>query len=277
MSTDSVRVGARVGRVVALWRYPVKAMAGDEISEAELSWHGVAGDRRWGFVREGGEHGGFPWLTIRDLPAMARYRPRLVDAARPDRSPVVVTTPSGAELDVADPALAAELGGRALKLDRGAFDALPLSLITTQSVAALGTMAGRPLDVRRFRPNLLVEAEGEAQGEGFPEEAWIGCILRVGDALLRVDRRDRRCVVVNVDPATAERNPVVLRTIARHRQAQVGVYGSTVRPGRVAVGDAVLVHGVLDDLDDLRGQSQGGGAQSSATGTRSTVMPESSV
>jgi MOSC domain-containing protein len=258
VGTDPVRVGAAIGRVVGLWRYPVKAMAAEAAGEAEVSWHGLAGDRRWGFVREGRERGGFPWLTIRDLPAMARYRPRLADPARPDRSPVLVTTPSGAELDVADPALAAELGAelaadlvadlgeqspvRALKLDRGTFDALPLSLVTTQSLATLGTWAGRPLAVGRFRPNVLVEAEGD----GFPEEAWVGCTLRVGGALVRVDRRDKRCVVVNVDPATAERDPIVLRTIARQRKAHFGVYGSTARPGRVAVGDAVVVHELTD-------------------------------
>lgn len=243
MGTGPVRVGAAIGRVVGLWRYPVKAMAGEAVGEAEVSWHGLAGDRRWGFVREGRERGGFPWLTIRDLPAMARYRPRLADPARPDRSPVVVTTPSGVELDVADPALAAELGaGLALKLDRGTFDALPLSLVTTQSLATLGTLAGRPLAVGRFRPNLLVEADGD----GFPEEAWVGCTLRIGGAFVRVDRRDKRCVVVNVDPATAERDPVVLRTIARQRRAHFGVYGSTARPGRVAVGDTVVVHELTD-------------------------------
>jgi uncharacterized protein YcbX len=216
------------------------------VGEAEVSWHGVVGDRRWGFVREGRERRGFPWLTIRDLPVMARYRPRLAEPARPDRSPVVVTTPSGVELDVADPALAAELGaGLALKLDRGTFDALPLSLITTQSLATLGTLAGRPLAVGRFRPNLLVDA-AEASGDGFPEEAWVGCTLRVGGALVRLDRRDKRCVVVNVDPATAERDPVVLRTIARQRQTHFGVYGSTARPGRVAVGDTVVVHELTD-------------------------------
>ena len=235
------------GSVAQLWRYPVKSMAGEHLESVDVSWHGLAGDRRWGFVREGREHGGFPWLTIRDRPDMARYQPRLADPARPDRSPVVVTTAPGIELDVADPALAAELGARALKLDRGAFDALPLSLVTTQSVAALGTLAGRPLTVGRFRPNLLVDAGGD----GFPEEAWVGCTLRVGEALLRVDRRDRRCDVDDVDPATGERDPdpVVLRAITRHRRAQLGVYGSTVRPGRVAVGDAVVVHDLHDVLD----------------------------
>lgn len=243
MGGSFVGVGAEVGRVAAVWRYPVKSMAPDAVESTEVSWHGVAGDRRWAFLREPGEHGehgGFPWLTIRDRPDMVRYRPRFGDPTRPNASPVLVATPAGAELDVTDPVLATELGGgvRALKLDRGTFDALPLSLITTQSVGGLGTLAGRPLDVGRFRPNLLIAAPGTS---AFPEEDWIGCTLRIGDAVVRVDGRDQRCVVVNVDPTTATRDPIAFRTIARCRKARLGVYATTARPGRVAVGDLVVV------------------------------------
>jgi len=251
MDGSHVGVGTEVGRVAAVRRYPVKSMAADAVPSAEVSWHGLAGDRRWAFVRARGEGSGFPWLTIRDRPDMVRYRPRLGDPERPNASPVVVTTPTGAELDVTDPALAAELGDgvRALKLDRGTFDALPLSLITTQSAGGLGVLAGRSLDVRRFRPNLLIEA---TDGTAFPEEDWVGCTLRIGEALIRVDARDRRCVVVNVDPTTAERDPMVLRTVARHREARLGVYGTTARPGRVAVGDPVLVAALPDVAGDDR-------------------------
>ena len=240
MGGSPVGVGAEVGRVAAVWRYPVKSMAPDAVPRAEVSWHGVAGDRRWAFVRDRGAGSGFPWLTIRERPDMVRYQPRFGDPDRPDASPVVVTAPTGAELEVTDPALAAELGGgvRALKLDRGTFDTLPLSLISTQSVGGLGDLAGQPVDVGRFRPNLLIDAPG---GAAFPEEDWIGCTLRIGDALVRLDGRDQRCVVVNVDPTTAARDPLVFRTIARHRKARLGVYATTVRPGRVAVGDPVVM------------------------------------
>lgn len=243
MSGSLVSVGAEVGRVAALFRYPVKSMAPEVVASAAVSWHGVAGDRRWGFARERSAQSGFPWLTIRDCPEMVRYRPRLADPERPDTSSVLVTTPAGVELDVSDPALAADLGDgvRALKLDRGTFDAMPLSLITTQSAGGLAALAGRPLDTRRFRPNLVLDAP-DAPGPGtFPEEGWIGCTLRIGDALVRVDGRDQRCVVVNVDPATAARDPAVFRTIARHRQARLGAYATTARPGRIQVGDPVTV------------------------------------
>jgi uncharacterized protein YcbX len=183
---------------------------------------------------------GFPWLTIREMPEMGLYRPRFAEPERPDGSATLVRTPSGAELDVVDPALAAELGygARVIKQDRGVFDTLPLSLITPQTLAGLGARVGSPLDVQRFRPNLLIEAP---DGGPFPEDAWVGSVLRIGGARLRVDKRDQRCVVVNVDPVTSRSDPAVLRAIARQREACLGVYGSTVQPGRVKLGDEVVL------------------------------------
>jgi len=227
-----------VGRVAALWRYPVKSMGAEPLAEIEVSWHGFAGDRRWAFVRDGLERSGFPWLTIRERSNLCHYLPSFVDPSKPDASRSVVRTPSGDELDVSDPALAAELGEgvRVIKQNRGVFDAAPLSLISTQSVAALGALAGDELDPLRFRPNLLVEAS-----EPFEEETWVGSVLRVGGMRMRVDRQDERCVVVTVDPVTSERNPAVLRAIAQQRDNCAGVYGSPVSPGLVTVGDPVVL------------------------------------
>ncbi|HET9769210.1 MAG TPA: MOSC N-terminal beta barrel domain-containing protein [Thermoanaerobaculia bacterium] len=232
--------GRPVGRVVGLWRYPVKSMAGETLAAAEVSWHGIAGDRRWAFIRDGVVQSGFPWLTLRERGDMVHYRPSLLEPARPDQSPTVVQTPAGVTFDVAAPALAAELGAgvRVIKQDRGVFDTMPLSLITTQTIARLGAMVGAELDVRRFRPNVLVEAADETP---FAEDAWVGCVLRIGSLRMRVDKRDGRCAVVTIDPTTTERNPAILRTIARDRQGCLGVYGSTVEPGRTAVGDAVVI------------------------------------
>jgi uncharacterized protein YcbX len=234
--------GVQVGRVVGLWRYPVKSMAGEALDEVGVSWHGVAGDRRWAFVRDAQVRSGFPWLTIRQQPGMSRYRPWFVEPGRPDRSRTMVRTPAGHDLDVVDPALAAELGDgvRVIKQDRGVFDTLPLSLITTQTIAGLEALVDTELDVQRFRPNLVIDAVG---GAAFPEDRWVGSGLRIGDTRVRIDGRDKRCIVVNVDPTTTERDRTVLRAIRAERKARLGVYGSTVQPGRVAIGDPV----VLDD------------------------------
>ena len=228
-----------VGRVVALWRYPVKSMAAEDLDSVEVSWHGLAGDRRWAFIRAGQVRSGFPWLTIRELPRLSHYRPYLTDPDRPNAARTLVRTPSGAEIEVADPALAAELGAgvRVIKQDRGVFDTMPLSLLTTRTLADLGRLVGTDLAATRFRPNILIEAADPAAP--FPEDAWVGRTLRLGELRLRVDQRDRRCVMVTIDPVTLRRDPEILRAIAQQRDARLGVYGSTVRPGCVAVGDPV--------------------------------------
>jgi uncharacterized protein len=230
-----------VGRVVGLWRYPVKSMAGEPLTEVEVSWHGLSGDRRWAFIRDGLTQSGFPWLTLRERGDMSHYLPSFVDPAQPDKSSTLVRTPSGIVFDVTDPKLATELwpqGARVIKQNRGVFDTFPLSLITTQTIGRLGEMVGAQLDVQRFRPNILVEAAEQAP---FLEDSWMGCVLRIGGMRMRVDKRDGRCVVITIDPASSERNPAILRAVARDRQGCLGIYGSTVQPGRAAVNDLVLI------------------------------------
>jgi uncharacterized protein len=222
--------------VAELWRYPVKSMAGERLAAAEVGWHGLAGDRRWAFVRGDAPGSGFPWLTIREQPLMLHYRPTLLDRSRPDHSGLHVRTPAGVKLDVIDPALAAELapGARAIKLDRGVFDTSPISLLSRQSASGAGKLVATELDLRRFRANLVLEADGM-----FPEDEWVGATLEIGSARIRVDKRDQRCVVVNVDPESTQRDSAILQAIARERQTCLGVYASTVRPGRIQPGDTV--------------------------------------
>jgi uncharacterized protein len=221
-----------VGRVLALWRYPVKSMAAEALESVEVGWAGFAGDRRWALVRGDVPRSGFPWMTIREDVAMLSHVPRFVEPERPDKSRVMVRTPDGSEHDVID--VAASMGVRAIKQDRGVFDAMPLSLITTESIKQLSSLTGRELEPQRFRPNLLVESDER-------EDAWVGRNLRIGDMAMRVDQRDDRCVIITIDPVSRERDPAVLRTLARERSNCIGVYGSCVEPGRVAVGDAVLL------------------------------------
>ena len=230
-----------VGHVAGLWRYPVKSMAGEALDQVEVGWQGFVGDRRWAFIRDGAAQSGFPWLTLRQNHDMRLYQPSFTDPGRPDSSPTVVRTPSGTSFDATDPALAAELfsaGARIVRQDRGVFDAFPLSLVSTQSIEGLEESVQRELHVSRFRPNILMRA---TNGGPFVEDSFVGAILRIGELRMRVDKRDGRCVVITIDPATGDRNPEVLRAVAAEREGCFGVYGSVVEPGRVAIGDAITV------------------------------------
>jgi uncharacterized protein YcbX len=236
--TAASGAGVQVGIVTGLWRYPVKSMAAEALTSAYLSWAGVAGDRKWAFVRPESGESGFPWYTIRENPVMSTYVPRLLDPERPDKSAVHVRAPSGRIYDLTDPDLADELGAglRVMRLDRGVFDALPISLITTSTVSALCALAEVPGNELRFRPNFVI---APTSGAPYAEDEWVGRSLHLGDASVRVDRRDTRCIVVNVDPGRGQPDAPMLSIIGRHRHACAGVYGSTVRPGLVQLGDPV--------------------------------------
>jgi uncharacterized protein YcbX len=171
---------------------------------------------------------------------MCRYTARLDHADRPDKSTVTVRTPADDLLSLTDPALAGELGAgmRVMRLDRGLFDAMPVSLITTATVSALCALAGVPTNELRFRPNLVV---APAAGTPYREDEWVGSVVHLGDAAIRVDRRDSRCIIVNVDPESGRPDAGLLKLIGRHRQACAGVYGTVVRPGLVQVGDPVTI------------------------------------
>jgi uncharacterized protein len=232
--------GVQAGTVTGLWRYPVKSMAAEALTTVSISWAGVAGDRRWAFVRPGSGSNGFPWHTIRENPAMWTYVPRLRSPDRPDKSAIEVRAPDGRSYDLTDPRLAAELGAglRIMRLDRGLFDAMPVSLITTATASALCGLAGVPANELRFRPNIVV---APAAGEPYAEEEWVGRTLRIGEVAIRVDRRDSRCVIVNVNPGTGHPDGPVLKVVGQHRRSYAGVYGTTVQPGQLRVGDDVTI------------------------------------
>lgn len=233
-----------VARVRAIYRYPVKSMAGESMPAAQLGWHGLEGDRRLAFVRCG-VRAGFPWLNASKLASLITYVPlRDPDEALPSR----VRTPRGEELELDGDALRAELtfahGApvELMQLKNGIFDDAPLSIITTSAVAAVAGEAGVDADVRRFRPNLLVETAG---GTPFPEDAWVGRTLRLGDgedaAFVAVCVRDVRCVMINLDPDTAVHDPRLLKASVRLNETCAGVYGTVIRTGPVRVGDALYL------------------------------------
>lgn len=118
------------------------------------------------------------------------------------------------------------------------FDAFPLLLLSEQSLRSMQEAApASRFDMRRFRPNLLVDAPGDAR---FPETGWLGARLRVGEAELRVTVDCPRCVMTTHGFADLPRDPAVMRALVREAGGSLGVYASVERPGRVRVGDALI-------------------------------------
>src|SRR5258706_12272920 len=100
-----------IGHVEAIYRYPVKSMAGEQLEAAELGWHGLEGDRRLG-LRRLEDRGGFPWLTAGKLPDLLRFASLRRDDGTKGDLPTHVRTPDGEELPLYSEELAAEVGRR---------------------------------------------------------------------------------------------------------------------------------------------------------------------
>jgi len=237
-------MSAPVGRVHALFRYPVKSMAGVSLERASLGWHGIEGDRRFAFRRVA-EKGGMPWLTASRLPRLILYHP-FGSAAEDPSLPTHVKTPDGRDLPLSGDELEEELSAafgaqvELMRLRHGIFDEAPVSILSATTLETLARETGRPMDVRRFRPNVFLET-GDAKG--LPEDAWVGKVLRLGSGpdapAVAITARDERCVMVNLDPDTGTKDARVMKSVVRLNNNTAGVYGTVVQTGTIRVGDPV--------------------------------------
>src|SRR5437867_2079139 len=241
-----------IGHVEAIFRYPVKSMAGERLEVAHLGWHGLDGDRRLAFRRMD-DHGGFPWLTASKLPDLLLFAPHRREDGAQGELPTHVRTPDGEELPVFGEDLGAEVGRRygapvqMMQLDHGIFDEGSISVIASDTVREIERLAGRSPDVRRFRPNVVVRL---LRSVPFQEDEWLGGVLSFGEGddapAITVTMRDVRCSMVNLDPDSARPPPEVLKAVVRANQNNAGIYGAVTRIGRLAVGQTVLLRAATE-------------------------------
>jgi uncharacterized protein YcbX len=209
-------------RVAAIWRYPVKSMAGEQLGASELTRAGLPGDRLV-HVRGAGDR----LVTARTHPGLLGLSARLGDEGEP--------LVGGLPWDSAEAAAAASrAAGEPVSLVRHdgleRFDVLPLLVGTDGAIAALG------VDGRRLRPNIVV---GDVPG--LAERAWPGRTLRVGCGVIRVASLRARCAMTTYDPDTQARDPGVLRRIVRDFGGKMALDCEVLEPGPVALGDPVEV------------------------------------
>lgn len=257
-----------------LFRYPLKSGADEALTSARVTARGLAGDRRWMLADADNR-----FVTGRRHPQLVRVHARQVSAelavTSPGRPALRIAVPDGGprrRVTVwADPVDAADAGDAAARwfsellaepvrlvyMDSAArravdpahsadgdtvsfADGFPLLLINRASMIELNRRIGRDLDLRRFRPNLVVDGT-----EAFAEDHWRH--LRVGDVAFDVVKACSRCRFTTVDPDTGERSAdgEPLRTLARFRAGDDGVlFGQNLIPrgsGEIRVGDAVTV------------------------------------
>jgi uncharacterized protein YcbX len=228
-----------VGSVARLWRYPVKSMLGEAREQLDLEVRGFAGDRRYavrtadGFLGSGKNTHRFRAFEGL-LNFQARYRENRLEIRFPDGS-----TLAGDDARIAD-ALSAALGAK-VTLERAGqlphVDAGSVHILSSAALAWLeAQLPGHGADERRFRPNIVVHAEGRSQ----VERSWMGRQLRIGDrALLKVTGPTERCRMTTLPQDGLPAAPEMLRAIAQEADAEFGVYAEVLEPGRVAIGDAI--------------------------------------
>jgi uncharacterized protein YcbX len=254
-----------VGTVESLWRYPVKSMRGEEMDEIFAGFAGVYGDRLFAFESSANRKG-FPFFTGRDQRQMIRYRaqfrnpemaarPRnLSEAEKANANPITadpsdlmidVETPDRKTFPIDDPALIDSLranvdGSHKLRLirsDKAMTDCRPLSIFAVQSAKKLGEEAGVDVDKRRFRANVYVDLQS---AKGFEENGFVGRSLRIGPkVVVSILERDPRCMMITLDPDTAEKTPAILKKVAQAHEGFAGVYGAILAEGMVHKGDSV--------------------------------------
>lgn len=120
-------------------------------------------------------------------------------------------------------------------------DAFPLLVLSTGSMRSLQErVPDAAIDVRRFRPNLVVDLDA-TDDDPWPELAWVGRRATIGGVTIEFVAGCARCVMVTREVAELPVDRSVLRTIVREADQNLGVYATVVSPGAIAEGDEVVL------------------------------------
>ncbi len=243
-------MGAKLGRVRDLWRYPVMGLQGERVKKAEIRERGVVGDHRYALHESEAGRVIDPvtyahhWGETLAFPSMLDLRARFAPG---DSSGVEIITPSRRSFFSADPSFETQiretLGVPVNLLEfpqiaetrRRAGRAL--HLITTSSLARMKELYPQgDFDPRRFRPNIIVNSPPGTNG--FTEEGWVGKEIQIGrEVVVRVEKPNKRCKVTTMKQADLPFDGKILETISQNNGNVLGVMCSVVRGGFTTVGD----------------------------------------
>jgi hypothetical protein len=241
----------RIGTLGSLRRYPVKSMAGEELTAARVTFAGLIGDRVHAFVDENNKSS-FPWMTARQAHDWLLFQPRFleppaIDEENPitERYATEVVTPDGAKFMVGNANFTQFLAhryGRPLRLrfsERSMTDSAPVSMIGFATIRALSEETGMALDPRRFRANFYARWERD---DPFFEDQLVGRAVRIGEKVtIQFVKKDIRCVMITLDPDTAAPSPIVLEKVTHQHDRCTGVYAAVLREGVVRASDPVYL------------------------------------
>ena len=268
------------GTVVSIWRYPVKSMLGEDLNSSYVTERGLVGDRSYALIdQETGKVASAKnprkWGKLFDFrAAFIEDTPQVVENILP---PVRITFPDGTHIysdqaDDIDHALSSVLG-REVRLMRANlekpsyeeywpdieglaqrekvtdeamppqtfFDIAVIHIFTTSTINRLRELypEGR-FEVRRFRPNIVIESASSEEKKDFIENLWVGKKLMIGeDIVLKVTGPCTRCVMITLPQGDLPKDLGTLRTVAQYNRVTAGVYATVHRGGTIRRGDQV--------------------------------------
>jgi uncharacterized protein YcbX len=262
-TTDDVgEVRPVPARVASIWRHPVKSLQGEQLAVGYLDADGLRGDRVWGirdldsgriltarrepallFAAATLDDDGEPHVTLPEG-TTARGVGSSTDAVLSDwlRRAVSLVPAGGAAAGTAEYfADATDDTSAAIEwtMPPGRFvDAMPLLVLTSASLRTAEALhAEGTWEVRRFRPNLLIDTDAD----GWVEDGWCGRTLRIGSAVISPRQPCVRCTMVTRRQPELDRDLAVYQTLARHHGGTFGAWTAVDTPGIVQVGDTVEV------------------------------------
>jgi len=287
-------------QVKELYRYPVKSMLGEALTEVRIGANGFAGDRAWALRNSDGALTGKKYPALMSAAASFSAQPSIEEGS----AAAQITLPDGTCLNTGDADVSARLSAwlstdaqlwplvsadnldffrRAVQEDvtpeqleqqfRAVFsrlpdeplpdmmswpaevleydsppgtyfDAFPILLMSTTSLDTLSTRANNNFDIRRFRPNILVDGlsgdpESGNSESGFPENAWVGRKLQIGSAVLSIEMPCPRCIMTTHPVAEVPKDPKIMRHLVTHNDGNLGVYARVIQAGTIRQGDTM--------------------------------------
>src|SRR5579884_307578 len=209
--------------VSEIWRYPVKSLRGERLTETEITKVGIPHDRQIAVIR-----------TLNGRFLTSRTRPKLLGlqgSIDQDGTPTI----NGHRWDSPEALqLAQEAAGEAISLEQvpapQAFDILPLLVATDGAVNYMN------MDRRRLRPNIFLADVPELE-----ERKWPRHILAIGYVRIDLVKLRERCVMTTFDPDTLKQDPSVLQRIIFELDGSMTLDSSIITPGKIRVGDTAEI------------------------------------
>lgn len=224
-----------IGSIESLWRYPVKSLMGETLKCLEFDERGAVDDRLYALIGDEGKIG-----SGKDTRRFKRIDGLLSLASAIGRDGLSISFPDGATLGKNDEGMDSKLSqllGQELRLSREQqtpyFDDSAVHIFVSRTLSSLQEeLAEADVDVRRFRPNIVLDT-------ALTDEELVGNTLKMGEVILGITHRTARCRMITLEQIGLRRSPEILKNLVQKGNLLLGTYAKVLSAGTIRVGDRV--------------------------------------